>query len=700
MDYQPDKDNAEIVFGNDKISLVCNRDTGCIELVRRASSRENVFSCVLRMGLRVKNVSDGTEQTFQLCDCRKDVEHQIVSKSNCTQLILNYGNVYSYGIKIRVLLSINDDEGFLRSKLEVQNSEKCEICDLFLGVSSFGFDVQETVMTLPDIYFGKFKKLSEINLNHLVCGETVYCYPGQGDGLSAAWVDFSCGGQGIAIACLDKQELPIKLSLSQDNEDMNVRWHYFDLTKTKLGGDTAGPENTTTFEPDENYTGIFAMEPGCSFSTDEFLIIPHSDDWHEVADIYRSEYEKVFKGNYLGWNQTSGLAKNIDVFLHYIMLGRDGKLVKRFDQVLSDVKQVTGKIGANPENVMVWIAGQGSCGHDNRNPDFFPPHPSTGGMEGLLLMMKQLKDFGIKGVMFYLHPYANHPEANFYVPQADMGRTFNWAGVKLGNQACVDCSQWLDMWREKICPYVAEAEATGVQLDQSPQSFMVCDRSDHLHGSDHVSAMAANSKGMQKIVEVMRQNCGCPDLFVMSEFGNDLLTRNMDIWQYHNLNNVNVEVLRFTFPYRLTLSYGDTNTVDGLNQRLINGTIMGVYADVGKATNWFGDNIQENDTSGWQISDELLEIYSQAVRIRRELREKKAPGFPYGFRHDVGVKVTDPNLVVRVYKNDEGVTLLYYAKKTVNTKISLDEQIFNQLSLRKVDVSLLEGEAAYKIIHF
>jgi hypothetical protein len=50
----------------------------------------------------------------------------------------------------------------------------------------------------------------------------------------------------------------------------------------------------------------------------------------------------------------------------------------------------------------------------------------------------------------------------------------------------------------------------------------------------------------------------------------------------------------------------------------------------------------------------------QFVRMRRRLREEKAPGYPFGFRDVVGVTTSDINLDARTFADAQGVTVIYH----------------------------------------
>ena len=97
--------------------------------------------------------------------------------------------------------------------------------------------------------------------------------------------------------------------------------------------------------------------------------------------------------------------------------------------------------------------------------------------------------------------------------------------------------------------------------------------------------------------------------------------------------------------------------------------------------------------------DGLAEL-QRYCQIRQRLREAKAPGYPQGFRHTVGLTVSDPNLVATSFVDEYGITVVYYAKTDLSGEIQLDgEQLGYAVSGRPtLQVDLQKGMLEYWVL--
>jgi hypothetical protein len=147
-----------------------------------------------------------------------------------------------------------------------------------------------------------------------------------------------------------------------------------------------------------------------------------------------------------------------------------------------------------------------------------------------------------------------------------------------------------------------------------------------------------------------------------------------------------MELVRYTFPYKIIAytAFKSEWSVDDVNKCLVDSFLLGGY---------YGFNARER----W--SNSLNPAVQQYIRIRRELRKIKAPGYPQGYRDIIGLSVENPNLIAKSYHDETGITIIYHAKKDVNTKIAVDGTALGLPKIGKevFQVKLLKGKAAYKI---
>jgi hypothetical protein len=90
----------------------------------------------------------------------------------------------------------------------------------------------------------------------------------------------------------------------------------------------------------------------------------------------------------------------------------------------------------------------------------------------------------------------------------------------------------------------------------------------------------------------------------------------------------------------------------------------------------------------------------QYVRLRRQLRTHKACGYPHGFRDTIGLRVSNPDIVARVFRDRDGITVTYYARKRCSGIITVNPVAlgFKSLSLRRIPVKLDKFRAGYVVV--
>ena len=140
------------------------------------------------------------------------------------------------------------------------------------------------------------------------------------------------------------------------------------------------------------------------------------------------------------------------------------------------------------------------------------------------------------------------------------------------------------------------------------------------------------------------------------------------------------EIVRYSVPYHLCANVGPS-TAEDANYTFVNGFIS-----------WA-------NTSG---TKEVMAAQRQFAKLRRELRTTKAPGFPYGFKDTVGLQSSDPNLVARSYRSDDGISVLYFAKEDLEANVTVDTTAigFTGKGTRTFTVKLQKDEAGFELIRF
>lgn len=608
-------------------------------------------------------------------DSPQKMKYQISPFDSKTILKMEYPDLKAtetnspVGIKLTVTLTIGENCEYFLIKAALKNYGQFSIVNFQSGQDGeLTADEQKDkeYLTVPTWASGAVWK----NPRDFFKKEMVFGYPGKpsAHALFAGWIDLYGRKGGIGIGYLNQQGMTMVFSVKSNGSGMNISWRHFNL-EGSIGG-------------------FYPLGPGQSFKTDDWIIAPHSGDWHAMADIYQKEYKRIFKGDFLDKRNTSNLAKNIDMVRAIVITNNKNKIVNSFSEVPGRIEKTMNETGVPSKNMLVWIAGQGPDGFDQKDPDFLPCNEKAGGDEAAKKMVKTLLKMGVKAILFYTHPFMNEPGAIHYVPEANTGFTCaqypEFATTPRAYFACPGSHQWLKMWREIVKEF-KEFGTTGLQLDQVPLQWIVCKKTNHGHSTCSPEILKTHTQGMLKMAEISKEGLGVPEGFLLTECSSDLTARNFDFWQCRcqfrpSGGTAKHEVLRYTHPEHLIVEDISSKNREDLNNALVCGFIP--------CTIW-----------SWGRNKELSSSFlKNAVQFRQSLRKLQAPGFPFGFRDNVGIKAENPNLIVKIYADAKGITLLYYGKEKVNTVIKLDKNIYRWLKGKEVKVKLRKGEVGFKII--
>ncbi len=114
--------------------------------------------------------------------------------------------------------------------------------------------------------------------------------------------------------------------------------------------------------------GIYPLKPGESFDTDTWLLAAHAGDWHRMADIYRTEYEKAFQGDFFNWENTHPLSKSADfIEIETVLNIRDQLPLVQFEAIPERIGRAIEAAGVKPENAMLALAGYNIHWWDSRS---------------------------------------------------------------------------------------------------------------------------------------------------------------------------------------------------------------------------------------------------------------------------------------------------------------------------------------------
>ncbi len=496
-------------------------------------------------------------------------------------------------------------------------------------------------------------------------------YPGKDNKtLECGWIDLHNDQNGIGIALINKKQLPAEFQI-----------------KTEQGVSVS----CVMLKP-VNIAGVDTpVRKGETFTTDKMIIAPHSGDWHIMADIYRAEYEKAFVTDqgvpdYLTWADISSKAKRADYMIRYFA-GLDGELVTTFDDMYTRTAELIDRIGADPSGCMVWIAGQNEKGYAFNVPIMVPSYPEAGGDEALTRLSDKLHELGAT-VFHYEHPFAVDPEDAGYFPETDPLQHTEYWNLCTHHSVCIDNKTMQDLWSQKIIPDIRALKADGLQFDQSPLQQTICGLPGHSHGLDSVSMLSSHAKGVTALEKMVRSDLS-EEAYIVSEAFNDILSRFVDIRQacWHVVPVWNGEhelcASQYTFPQYIVQSTSIINSNDGSTQSaMLFGVITGGIVCISDGA---------TDT-----------IRKEYIRFREDIIKAEAPGFPQGFRDDLGIINENKDLAVKVFTDGEKITLTWLSLSDIeDTQIGIDlEQLgFEGKGIRTITVDAVGwNKCGYEII--
>lgn len=384
------------------------------------------------------------------------------------------------GIYLVMKYSLDDNAEFVRITTRLINRGRYYITGLNLGIDALELagEPENQVLTVPDSSLG----------HQVVNPRAVYCSnkavftipPTVPNGLACTWLDIGGDGFGFGIGYLNRQGIDMLGDFYADETGFCIGWRFFRYK----GGWTFMEEINGPMQ-------IYPLRPGESFMTDDWFIGLHAGDWHKTARYYRSEYERVFEGDFLKWDDVSPAVKKADVIFAdsaawadkpnekgaYEDYENNGVLRHSFAEIADRLDESIKKAGIKPENSLLVLLGQASHWGIYKLPDYFPACEQAGGDAGFVEMIRRMReDIGISGTHFYAHTSFNHREADNFVKSADTGRCpLLYANFEfLGKIACIDDDNWQKLWRDKIIPEFAQRGASGIEFDEGFGHHFIC----------------------------------------------------------------------------------------------------------------------------------------------------------------------------------------------------------------------------------
>lgn len=458
---------------------------------------------------------------------------------------------------------------------------------------------------------------------------------------------------------------------------------------------------------------LYPLKPGESFSTGEWLLIAHTGDWHSTAQVYRDRYNTAFAGDMITTETLHPVCKRALVCVDFGLASLGGwnylPPVRTVDHQFSEIGPLVREVvdALQVEASYVGVNAGAWARHMGRLPEYFPCAPEAGGQEACKKMVQELRrDIGVNYVMFFTHVAYNHPKARNHVPEADSGVTLNPTN---GNNACIDNSAWLAVYRDQIVPVWRDMGINAVNCDEGTDARWLCDREGptHIHGTEAAQILSQHSRGLSRLQRTIRATL---DAAMKTEGCGDITGRWIDIFEWRDPS------AQFSMPEHLWVGYGDPYDPVFANHWFVHGLMQEFYP-------------QFEDGRASEVRSKKGDAPRRLIQLRKELMiDKKAPGYPFGFRDSVGLWVEGQDravapswrvksyvagytptversdwpegLVAKVFSGEAGITVCYHATVPLETTLIVDCAALGHANLgeKRRSLKLQKGDVGYFVL--
>ena len=391
----------------------------------------------------------------------------------------------------------------------------------------------------------------------------------------------------------------------------------------------------------------------------------------------------------------------------FIMHARTGLLTEYLSEewfhCVEVCLQEAERLGIDYENTFLWLVGLNEYTYGRDVPYTFPLNETdlvADEDRGKLTALESFNEYIKKGYidqggdyMLYTHPFAvdiNHAGIQEKIlPYADPQQHTEAWNAGTHHSICIDNDVVMNWWKDELVPQYKQLSPQGVQFDQGSLTQTVCDMEGHNHGLDAVSRLSSHNKAINVLAQMVRDNLA-EEAFILSEATNDITCRYIDIRQNHWLDHppkwggeFEYGAIMYTHPQYV---YTNCNFMKD---------------SLGNVQNFFlqsavlGGPVLLTDSGDYALKAEY-------VRFADSLAENNVPGYPHGYKDDIGLTASTAALFARAYVEGDKVSVLYCANANItNATITVDlEKLgFVGRGVKTLQIENMNGNtASYQII--
>ncbi|MFB3906562.1 MAG: hypothetical protein ACE15E_24235 [Acidobacteriota bacterium] len=505
--------------------------------------------------------------------------------------------------------------------------------------------------------------------------------------LPVAWADVSGREGGVGIGYVNRQDVQTAIQVRKGDQFSEVSWTFFDL------------EPIASRFVVRRHPAVYPLYPGERFETDPWFLVLHVGDWHQTADAYRHLYQSVLDQDCPSWDDTSEQAKKVDLWAGMKTNGWWPWTLEsmpagfRFDiDMPQAMSRLCTQFDARPSQVAVSCM-QTQLGSANPLPDFHKCAEYAGGCEAYARMARRLRSESYPAVLSYVYYWSQKPQATTFDPAASAGIPRD--DLLQMERVCLDNEATLKAWRDTIVPGIARLNANAVYFDMGSAFGQLCERPEHFHGSHSLGVLTTGFRQINRLVQEFRRQLG-PERMLVTEAKDDIRGRHYDVW-----HGPTSELIRYTHPYRLVAL--DSQFIGGDEGQAVNRN--GVFTkiqDAGELALYALLTGCQLITTPGSLQPGNVGLTRQFARLRRQMREQAAPGYPQGFVDTVGVRTSEPELDARAFRDQTGATVAFcnWGTRPVSGWVSVDTSPLKVPARRPLRHSVKLGprEAGYFIL--
>lgn len=677
------RQGSNLYFGNDQVELVLDVDSGYFRQIRNKITgveHKPEADGVWPYGLTVGTHTQPHMMTAEIrSDNAQKMSYQESQRDGRTVLDLIYPMLVDNqtheptGVGLGVAIALAPSSDYFSITAEIANGGGYWVTSFYAGKGTvLTGDASATTERIHIPTRGEFERTS-FKDTHL--GLPTYTW---------GWMDYSGSKGGLGIGYLDRDGIQLMFLASPAEHGIVESWRLFD---------TNGYWHFESSMNDyQKSLLIQPLEPGNDYGTGEWLLVPHSGDWHKTADAYRQRYLEVFANDYMSWQALPSRVRTL--YLQFGMwMGENSignsyprKVIHNLDTVVPTVKEAINSIGVSPSRVgMNLVFFQP---HVGRYPEFLPVWDQAGGDTVMKETIAELHKMGVAYVIGYTHLAYNHAAAKDYVAEADPMGTIPPVNPTAGARACVNNSAWYKLWSDQLIPGYVALGFDGVFADEGHFPWGTCAANGpaHLHGHSAVGILRGNTVGILHLHELLHKGFG-PNSVIDVEGAGDVAGRWADLnFAYPD------PALAYTLPFKRYAWSVDALKPEAQLSEHVNLALSHGYALLVNLAGFDPGVIHK-------IAD--VAPLKRYIEVRNRLESASAPGYPWGFRDDVGLHWSGTGFFANSFTDPKaGITVVYYATAPVQTTLELDGASLGhpELGTQRKQISLAKDGVDFWIV--